>query len=470
MTATESAASLERDAAAAAADTVSTSAASRRARLVGVIFGSQPDHTSVTRRTAALYVAGFLAAVAYQVLIPNGRSRLTHMWAEDGQVFLSQALDRPFLAALTQPWGGYYHFLPRLVAELAAHLPLSVAPVVFSVSAASLRALVALFAFAAARAYLPAALPRLLLASVAVVLPAANLELVGNMTNLHWITLFGAFWALLWRAERGWQVAIATPFLFFAATSSGLGPVLVPLAAMRFLLPRWRDRIPSIGYFAGVVLQLWAYLDEPRARSVKDAFVFVEFVKASEMRGPLTMLIGPDAVAALGMQFTTYPGFVALLIVLAVIAADVWHASATRRFLILACAGWAVLFLAIELYMNWSVILGVTWPGVVLIVQRYSALPGMLLMSAMIVSLASVPRLYVVKALVTGTVLFSIIYQLAVNTSKSPVGEDVGRLTGPTVQAGIEAARLECALGQHVARVPISPREWVIIVPCEYLR
>src|SRR5437660_10035798 len=76
------------------------------------------------------YLLAFLAAVGFQLLTPAGQSHLTHLWAEDGALFLRDSLTRRFGTNLVTPYGRYLHVVPRLVAWLMSVLPLAWAPIV----------------------------------------------------------------------------------------------------------------------------------------------------------------------------------------------------------------------------------------------------------------------------------------------------------------------------------------------------
>src|SRR5262245_43854063 len=67
------------------------------------------------------------AAVVVGTLLSLGRTpgygALNTLWLEDGTVFLQDAAGKSSIAAITTPYSGYFHLLPRLMAEVAVMFP-----------------------------------------------------------------------------------------------------------------------------------------------------------------------------------------------------------------------------------------------------------------------------------------------------------------------------------------------------------
>lgn len=66
----------------------------------------------------------------------RGYSRLRYpaFFAEDGQIFLSQARNLG-LAAIIEPYAGYLHVIPRIIAALLKPFPVDVAPLLYAIAA-----------------------------------------------------------------------------------------------------------------------------------------------------------------------------------------------------------------------------------------------------------------------------------------------------------------------------------------------
>jgi hypothetical protein len=107
------------------------------------------------------------------------------LWAEDGSIFLTQD-DLMGVRAWWEPYNGYLHLLPRLIAWLASHTA-DVAwwPAIYSWLSFAISVGV-FFRLASPRVQLPAK-PWLMLAPVLVV---STGEPLINVTNLQWFTAF----------------------------------------------------------------------------------------------------------------------------------------------------------------------------------------------------------------------------------------------------------------------------------------
>lgn len=168
-------------------------------------------------------------------------------WAEDGAVFFQQ---QPAGAAPAwlQPYAGYLHLLPRLVAWLATFAPLAVVPAVYAYLSLAVNA--ACVASLAQR-LLPSKLALAALAGVLLV-PTSG-EVFGTLTNSQWfLQLFLLAWCFLPGGPRhgALRVALALAVLVAALT----GPFSLLLAVLHALALvvalAWRDLRPWLGAIA----------------------------------------------------------------------------------------------------------------------------------------------------------------------------------------------------------------------------
>jgi uncharacterized membrane protein YhaH (DUF805 family) len=65
-------------------------------------------------------------------------------YAEDGQIFFTQQLQNG-VGLLFQPYNGYFHLVPRLIALFASPFPVYYQPLIYAASSAVLQALAASF-------------------------------------------------------------------------------------------------------------------------------------------------------------------------------------------------------------------------------------------------------------------------------------------------------------------------------------
>jgi hypothetical protein len=204
---------------------------------------------------ASALVAGAAVGLARQ----PGSGALQTIWAEDGKVFLAQAVALPVDRALSTLYAGYLHAVPRALAELAAALPLPVADAVLSGGAALVVAALALLVERASAGHIRSPIIRVALAGAVVLVPVGQAEVANNAANLHWFFMFAAFWVLLWRTRHPLALAAGALVVFLAGASDPLTLLLAPLAVARLLALRgWRDRLFSVALAAGLLPQLAA--------------------------------------------------------------------------------------------------------------------------------------------------------------------------------------------------------------------
>ena len=186
-------------------------------------------------RNEPRFVWGAVAA-AYVLLVAHKSWALTtpQLYAEDGSVHLVHN-DLLGARALLEPYRGYLHLLPRLIAWLASHTTDVAHWPAFYNTAAALVA-VALFArFATPRLDLPGK-PWLVLSFV---LAEHTNEVFFNITNLQWLTAFFLVQqVLIARPTTALQRAGDLAILVVAGLTGPFVLVFLPLFAWRW----WRER------------------------------------------------------------------------------------------------------------------------------------------------------------------------------------------------------------------------------------
>jgi len=442
-----------------------------RQRVAEVVFPVASTH-ELNRRTVLGYVVGLTLAAAYPWATPGGRSHLTHMWAEDGAVFLINAKTLAFPAVILQPYAGYLHSVPRLAAELVALLPFSWAAAGMAIAAVMLRAALAVLVFAAARGHCPSPWLRLAIAATIVVLPVGNNEALGNLTNVHWFVLFAAFWVLLWRPASGWAITLASVVLLLAATSSPLVFALVPLAALRLALPLRRDRLPAAAYLFGTAVQLVPVVTNHRTPG--DPFDLAQATYAAIARGPLVMLLGPERTADLYPKAAAlsaiygWPALLATLLVLAAASVAIVNGSAPRQFLVAALLAYAALIMAAIMYLNWGDILRIDHDRTVITGQRYGIVPCLFLFAAVACGLDRLPRpswrvgMWAARTALAAVIVYGAVFQWG-------SGEYGVQLYGPSWTESVASARAQCVAGGQEVKVQENPDGWVIPIRCDQI-
>ncbi|MHB1262061.1 MAG: hypothetical protein ACYC2H_10140 [Thermoplasmatota archaeon] len=173
---------------------------------------------------------------------------LDSIWAEDGAVFLQAARDRPL--DLLAPYNGYVHVVPRVLAVVAAAVPLEHAAATLAVLGALGTASCALVVYLASAAHLPNPVLRGALASYLVVMPVAGVELGPSIAYLLWPLLAAAAWQLLAAPSRLGAVVAG-----LAALSAPPAAILVPVALRQAVVHGGRAWTTAGALLAGLAVQ-----------------------------------------------------------------------------------------------------------------------------------------------------------------------------------------------------------------------
>jgi hypothetical protein len=209
--------------------------------------------------TGRQVITGALAVLSATVLSlgrTRGHGAWDTIWAEDGRNFLADALNLSVVDAVTAPFNGYWHLVPRLLAEVASGVPIEWAPAVLSAGAALVTSTLALIVYVASGPYLRHPALRLL-AAVPAALPAVGVGWVeNNVATLQFPMLYALFWVLLWMPGTRWGRLVAVLAVPLIAFSTALAVIFVPLAVARLVLRRgWLALALTAGLVAGAALQ-----------------------------------------------------------------------------------------------------------------------------------------------------------------------------------------------------------------------
>jgi hypothetical protein len=208
---------------------------------------------------AGLALALLALAVVLQLARIGWTASLNSLWAEDGPIFLQEALAKGFFDSLGTEYSGYLVLVPRLIGELATLVPLESAAAAVSILSALLIALSGFAVWHAAAGHIPDPLLRGALVAATVLTPVGGLESIDSASYVSWYMLFAVFWILLWR-PRTLSGAAWGGLLVAATVLSNPGAwFLLPLAALRAAAIRDRRDATIVGaYFAASAVQLVA--------------------------------------------------------------------------------------------------------------------------------------------------------------------------------------------------------------------
>jgi hypothetical protein len=422
-----------------------------RTRRLESLFAPAPD-LRVGLGHGLLAVAAILAGAVVSLARQPGIGALDTVWAEDGQIFLTGAVNDSLPEALATSYAGYFHLVPRLLAELAAATPASWDALVIAVSAAAVTAVLAVLVYVASAAHLPSRIARVVAATVVLVAPLAQNDVPNSIANLHWPALYALFWVLLWAPSRwpGRAVAVATVAL--VVTSDILVVALLPLAIVRLAVRRDRySAVLATVFAAGVALQLLGLLAGTSSREtdfnpVRAAIGYVLRAVPGALVG--TRWLGYDHTSARWLVLAA----VAWLLVLAAVLVA-WRRLTRPAWTLAAVAA----FHSVALY-----VLPVFLSGTA--TERYALAPAMLLVVAMLALLP--PGLS--RSGAAGLVFVTLLAVVCAVNLRLPNA----RADGPSWGEELDRARLECSEPDAVAarlRLPPAGNDWHADLPCTYV-
>lgn len=200
----------------------------------------RPARPGIALRNPSL--SAFALCLLVLLLRSSDRLAHAHLWAEDGWLFLSAALERG-TGPVLEPYAGYLHVVPRLVAALLVLLPLAwFAPLVGLLSLVAYAAAAALFARRAHRNLVRSDVTRVA-AAVALCFAPGTWEVAGNLANLHSVAFLAASLVALQDPERSLGLAELV-LLIVVGSMAGELVLLAPLFVGRVAL-RLRARAPA---------------------------------------------------------------------------------------------------------------------------------------------------------------------------------------------------------------------------------
>lgn len=423
-------------------------------------------------RAVAFGVLAVVIGTAAGLLRQPGAGALDTIWAEDGGIFLGEAVREGPFSALVTSYAGYYHLVPRLLAMVAAAFPADLASEVLAIEAAVVVALLAVLVYVASGDHLPSPWSRLLVSAPIVAVPVAQGDVLNSIANLHWYGLYALFWMLIWTPTGRVGRGIATAVVFLVAASDILVVVFVPLALWRAL-----RRPPIFASLAG---------RDPLLGAALAAGLVVQF--AGLLTGSSERELTPDPVRAVS-------GFL-LRAVPAPLVGERWLGDEiTARWLMLAAVAWLVVGAIVLLAWLRTRRPGVVpaaaavqpaWP-LAIVAALHSA--GLYMLPVLLSGTAT-PRYVVAPGLLVVTALVALLQPDRVSgRAKAPLYAltgllvlvmavnfrvDNSRADGPTWSDELDRARTACASSATAPAIPITPREetppWQVQAPCSYIR
>ncbi len=398
---------------------------------------------------AAAVVVGTLLSLLRQ----PAAGGLDTMWAEDGKIFLADAVNKSFLHALATPYNGYYQAVPRLLVEPVLLVPARWAAATITIEAALVTALFAVVVYVASGAHLHSRLARLLAASIAVASPIAINGIPVSLANVHWPGLYALFWVLIWvpNSRAGKVVSLILAVLLPATNI--LAIIFIPLALARAVVVRdWLSRAMAATVTLGVLLHFYALATGDTSRPLNPTIwgaVTSYFKRAvpATLLGEQGLDVHPSHRANLAWTALAWL-LVAALLLLA------WRGPTRPNWLI---AGTAALFSA----LMWAAAVSSTG----LLATRYVAVAGMLLIGGVAALLVPAPGRGGTLVAGAAIVLVLVLYGINLHT-------DWRNSEGPSWAAAVRQGQAQCRVpGTTSVDLVIAPVQvdWSAHLSCQYL-
>jgi hypothetical protein len=353
---------------------------------------ARPDGGLRGRRHPTLTVTLVLAFVAVATALQFAReaavSAWNTIWAEDGAIFLADALNHPALSKTLTAYGGYIHVLPRVVASVVAAFPLQDAAMLFALAAFTTASLLAAFVFFASATVIESIPLRFALSALVVLLPAEGAELLGNVTNIHFYLLYGCFWAFVWQSDSTAAISSRSAVAATSALCDPLSAIYLPLAIWGAVKRRTRRGlvVPAF-YTGGLAVQALAILASGTHPQRGTRFFFHDVPTLFSLRVTGSLLVGDRYIDNLWFRFGHRFSYSTVVIVAALIGLALIRLDRRRKMFVAICAGYAVFLFWFYLYSRGSAGMrpgynAATWH---LAGARYTLVPILLLATALLV-------------------------------------------------------------------------------------
>lgn len=430
----------------------------------------RPDSSRLSRGERALLIGGLLAlAVVLQLLRLGLTGSLDAIWAEDGPVFLAEALVHGTWHAIGSEYSGYLVLVPRLIAELALLVPFRDAAAAISILSAVVVALSGLVVWYASSAHIANPYLRGALVAATVLVPVGGLETIDSAAYVSWYMLFATFWLLLWRPRTQLGATLGALFVLATALSNPGVWFFAPLAILRALAIRdRRDLTIVLAFFLGGLIQVRALAIShyEAVEPVWEAKIFAVALQRLVDGAAFGLRLGGNAWADLGWPFLIV---LAICMVLA-FALGLRQAGAGARWLAAIAIPTALAMFLLSIYQR-AAGAGMYWPAGAYngSAGRYSVVPVLLLISVGLVLIeASAKRRRAPDGrpwLAIGAVAL-----VAISVVTSFSQRDTAARGNPSWSASLDRGAAACAAGQLEATpVPTSPPGFGMLLTCEQI-
>jgi hypothetical protein len=441
-----------------------------RAHLDDSLFPAARQAGSALRRwELSLLVGGLLAIVVVLQLARMGWSAsLNSLWAEDGPIYMQEALTHDFWHSIVSTYATYLVLVPRLIAEAASLAPLRDVPAAVSILSALVVGLSGLAVWVATASHLRNPYLRGALVALTVLSPVAGLESLDSAAYVPWYMLFASFWLLIWRPKTLRGAALGGLFILLTGLSTPGLWFFAPLVALRALAIRdRRDLLIVSSYAIGAAVQIpiLAFTNETAVEPLWTADIWTTFLQRVVNGAPFGLHIGGEAWSHLGWPFL----ILLTAAVIAGLAVGFRRAAPGARYLAAIAIPTSLVMFVVSLYQR-AVGTQMVWPEGLSNAagSRYSIVPALLLVSAGLVLLDSCLRRRSPQPVRLAWPVMATLAILAAAIIASFYVRDLPTRGVPPWDAAVDNGAIACR-SEHLTDIalPTSPPGFGIQLPCD---
>jgi hypothetical protein len=440
-----------------------------RERIRAELFPLPPARSGgLSRGRSALLLTGLVLLGALLVVLRLGLGTFERVWAEDGPVYLAEAIGHGFWHAVFASYAGYLVVAPRLIGAFAATIaPLQWAAPIVVVLSALLTALCGVAVWFGSAGQVPDRRLRAGLVIAATLAAAAGQETLDSAAYVPWFMLFATFWLLfLWPRTRVGAGAAGAFALLTGLSTPGVW-FFAPVAILRALArPTRKAWIVLAGYAAGAAVQVPVVLSHQQEASLWSGRIWAAYLQRVLDGGLLGQRLGGQLWEKLGWPFV-------IVLVLALIVGLVLALRRAPRgslWCVLALLGTSLPMFVVSVYQR-GFADQIFWHSgeATGLVSRYVLVPAVFVVSAVVVAIAGALRggwgrrlsPGAARGVVAATVA-ALVIVVAISFDMSYSADGV-----PAWRDALRQAADKCvANGYEVAGIPTEPVPYGVVTPC----
>jgi len=180
-----------------------------------------------------------LVNAVWFVKIPSAYETI---YAEDGFVYLSDALNKPIMNEIANTYAGYAGTIGRIGGLFAALFPLKYAATALVFFASMIISSIVLVTYVNTQKLLKSKVVRLGLSAAIILLPIANSESIATVCNLYNFLFFGAFVVVISMRDSSKPGILGFSILLLGALSNPLTVFLLAIPVLRYMVLRLQNR------------------------------------------------------------------------------------------------------------------------------------------------------------------------------------------------------------------------------------